>query len=189
MGDNEMNIQQDIMNAGLIYGSFSDLDGRALYETSFHKTGLSGYIIETGSGMGKSSAYLGLAAREKHEMLICIDSSLSDVSSFSEFMKNIKSVNVNDSVIATISTSENFVKVWNNAIKLLFINGKTSFNDLKREFYLFDKYVLLGGFVCIHGVDKDGKNEVVRFISSILADNKYEFLGVGESVGILKKIK
>src|SRR5918992_4209662 len=123
-----------------------DLEGEALYEA-----GLAGAergpLLEIGSYCGKSTIYLGAAAREKGTVLFSIDHhrgseehqkgeefhdprlvdpETGEIDTLPTFRHTIPRVGLDDVVIGIVARSEVVAAAWNTPLGLVLVDGSHS---------------------------------------------------------------
>ena len=158
-----------------IKGFMPNHEGEALmsWAKTFSKIGP---LLEIGSFCGKSSIYLGLAAKEKNQVVFTIDhhkgseehqlneeyfdpeiydGSLNSVNTFPLFLKNIRIFNLEDSVIPIVSSSANVAKGWNKNLGMVFIDGSHSLESATLDYESWGSHIKNGGALVIHDIFED----------------------------------
>ena len=158
-----------------IKGFMPNHEGEALmsWAKTFSKLGP---LLEIGSFCGKSSIYLGLAAKEKNQVVFTIDhhkgseehqlneeyfdpeiydESLNSVNTFPLFLKNIRIFNLEDSVIPIVSSSANVAKGWNKNLGMVFIDGSHSLESATLDYESWGSHIKNGGALVIHDIFED----------------------------------
>ncbi len=114
-----------------IGGWLSKEEGLLLYHLALVQSG-KGVIVEIGSFHGKSTIYLGSAARETGcGKIYAIDPHVGEVhkgkkeyqSSFQQFTQNINKFDLSKWITPLRSTSMAAYKTWSKTVSLLFIDG------------------------------------------------------------------
>ena len=201
MAQQTIDVEKEFAKYAQLDGWLNDVEGRTLFSIAMRGQ-QSGHIVEIGSWKGKSSSYLALAAKLRGEKVVCIEHFFGDgkgreellstspgKNSFSEFAYNLKNNDLYDNTIILAVDSTRAAEIWNKSIKMIFIDGEHSFKAVNNDFRLFERFVLVGGFVCFHDVDAEMKNEIATLIKQIASEGSYNFLGINGSVGILQKLK
>jgi len=151
-------------------------EGMALYEAGA-SVGLGGSpLLEIGSYCGKSSVYLGAAARERSTVLFALDHhrgseenqpgwewhepDLVDVESgtidtLPLFRRTLRKAGLEEVVIALVGESVTVGKHWRTPLALLFIDGGHGSEPAHRDFDTWTPWVEPGGLLAIHDVFPD----------------------------------
>ena len=129
-----------------------------------------GEIVEIGSWMGKSTAWLAIGAQKKSNAKVTAidhfkgspehqpgqpfssEELKQNGTTFHKFIENINSLGLIDYVDTIIATSEEAVKNWTKTIRLLFIDGNHSYENTKQDFCLWFPFVCNKGIICFHDV-------------------------------------
>ena len=158
-----------------IKGFMPNHEGEALmsWAKTFSKIG---QLLEIGSFCGKSSIYLGLAAKEKNQVVFTIDhhkgseehqlneeyfdpeiydESLNSVNTFPLFLKNIRIFDLEDSVIPIVSSSASVAKGWNKNLGMVFIDGSHSLESATLDYESWGSNIKNGGALVIHDIFED----------------------------------
>ena len=158
-----------------IKGFMPNHEGEALmsWAKNFSKIGP---LLEIGSFCGKSSIYLGLAAKEKNQVVFTIDhhkgseehqlneeyfdpeiydESLNSVNTFPLFLKNIRIFDLEDSVIPIVSSSARVAKGWNKNLGMVFIDGSHSLKSATLDYESWGSHIKNGGALVIHDIFED----------------------------------
>lgn len=158
-----------------IKGFMPNHEGEALmsWAKTFSKIGP---LLEIGSFCGKSSIYLGLAAKEKNQVVFTIDhhkgseehqlneeyfdpeiydESLNSVNTFPLFLKNIRIFDLEDSVIPIVGSSASVAKGWNKNLGMVFIDGSHSLESATLDYESWGSHIKNGGALVIHDIFED----------------------------------
>jgi predicted O-methyltransferase YrrM len=135
-----------------------------------------GPILEIGSFCGKSSIYMGIAAQKMNQVVYTIDhhrgseehqlneeyfdseiydKELNEVNSFPLFMKNIRSFDLENTIIPIVSSSAIASKGWNNNLGLVFIDGSHSLESATLDYESWKSKIKKGGALVIHDIFED----------------------------------
>jgi len=185
-----------------------------LYEAVVLVGGLQGEIMEIGSLYGRTSCAIALGARETGKKAVCVDylfqypdlqtcklggyakypspATIEDAFSKSThlaFTRHLIERDLFDDVVIMASKSEQVATIWNKPLKFIFIDADHSYEGVKKDFELFEPYVIPGGLIGMHDIDPVGHPGVVRFYNEVMATGKYEVFwdGSGMSCRILRK--
>jgi len=158
-----------------IKGFMPNHEGEALmsWAKTFSKIGP---LLEVGTFCGKSSIYLGLAAKEENQVVFTIDhhkgseehqlneeyfdseiydESLNSVNTFPLFLKNIRIFDLEDSVIPIVSSSASVAKGWNKNLGMVFIDGSHSLESASLDYESWESHIKNGGALVIHDIFED----------------------------------
>jgi hypothetical protein len=147
-------------------------EGRFLEKISRITKSLKGDIVEIGSFCGKSTIYLAQSgsnvyAIDPHKGNIGEEKNYA--STYKEFIRNLKSANVIDTVTPLVTTSLHASKNWRKPIRILFIDGLHDEKNATQDFNVWTPYLINDGIVAIHdsfcrwcGSEKIAVNNIVR---------------------------
>lgn len=185
-------------------------EGRALYEAALRYAG-DGIITEIGTYCGKSSIYLGAAARETGAVVYTIDhhhgseehqvgweyhdSSLVDpetgrFDTVTEFRRSIVRAGLQDNVIGVLGASATVARMWRTPIRLLFIDGGHTEEAAQRDYDNWAHWVAAGGALAIHDVfpdPADGGRAPYNIYRKALDRGKFREVSVTGSLRILER--
>lgn len=153
-----------------IDGFLSDKEAVALCRLTQSLPHKEPIVVEIGSWVGKSSVIFGRALRKKQNpKLYCIDPfdiSQEDapaqarynksIETFSKnleetFRSNIARAKLNNIVTVYKGYSHKLVTSWNDKkINLLFIDGNHLYDNVKRDFTDWSRFIPAGGYVAFH---------------------------------------
>lgn len=194
-------IEELVKNMGFIGAE----EGLSLYDFAKNGSG-KGVIVEIGSFKGKSAIWLANGSkRVKREKVYSIDphniagllsqTKIGDVyipkDSYNSFLKNIKKARVEDWIIPIKDFSYKVAEKWNKPIRLLFIDGSHEYEDVKRDFLLWEPFVSKRGIIAFH--DTLGKNSeiypgVKKFIEEYLMNSKeFKIIKIVDSIIFFQK--
>jgi len=153
-----------------VEGHLNPAEGYALMQLAAHGAG-TGEIVEIGSFMGLSTCWLALGAKSggrepvtavdhfkgskehqagrRHECAVLVEQG----STYPRFLENIERAGVKDQVRPVVATSEEAAKTWGRPIRLLFIDGDHRYESTRRDFELWSRFVVEGGYIAFHDVD------------------------------------
>ena len=132
-------------------------EGALLYEFAKKLPGDS-LVVEIGSFMGKSTAYLASGLRDgSGGKVVAIDPHLGETgtkwkfsSTWEQFNKNIHELNLETFVESIRKTSEEAHKKWNRKIDLLNIDGLHDYKNVKLDLKLWLPHLKEGGVLVCH---------------------------------------
>jgi MMP 1-O-methyltransferase len=156
-------------------GFMPDVEGEALYEAGL--TGAErGPLLEIGSYCGKSTIYLGAAAREKATVLYSIDHhrgseehqrgeeyhdprlvdpETGEIDTLPTFRRTIRRAGLDDVVIGIVARSEVVASGWGMPLGLVLVDGSHSEESARRDYEGWVGHVVIGGLLVIHDVFED----------------------------------
>lgn len=152
-----------------------------------------GTIVEIGSWKGKSTLCLLKGAKRSKVRVVAIDTfrgseEHGDVDTYSEFNNNINKYTEYKNIEVIRKTSENANEDWHGAISLLFIDGSHEYEDVKKDFYLWEKFVEKDGYILFHDSFPQGHPDVQLFIIKHLYNrDDYNFIKAVHSISVFKK--
>jgi predicted O-methyltransferase YrrM len=155
-------------------GFFPDDEGLALYRAALEGAEI-GPLLEVGSYCGKSTIYLGAAAREKGTVVYAVDhhrgseehqpgeeyhdpeliDASGRVDSFTEFRETIEGSDVAGNVIAIVADSELVASQWSTRLGFVLIDGSHSAKAADADYTGWERHVAPGGLLAIHDVFED----------------------------------
>lgn len=170
-----------------IEGFLHDLEGYVLLQLAAKGGGV-GAIVEIGSFMGRSTAFLvagsKLAGREK---VIAVDHfrgstehqagqhfanpTLIQVgTTFHRFQENLRRLNLEDHVTPIKASSSEAAIKWQGPIRLLFIDGDHEYDSVRQDFEAWSRFVVPHGLICLH--DVSNAPGVARFYQELMLGQK-----------------
>ena len=150
-------------------------EGLALFEAGLAGARV-GPLLEIGSYCGKSTIYLGAAAREEGVELYSIDhhrgseehqpgeeyfdprlfdESKGRVDTWPIFQKTIADAGLNDVVEGIVGDSAEIAKTWDEPLGLVFVDGGHSAAAAHADYEGWSPHILPGGLLVIHDVFDD----------------------------------
>ena len=199
-------------NFNSIKGFIDDEEGECLYRTAL-KSAERGPIMEIGSYCGKSTVYLGIAAKKLNSCVYSVDhhtgseenqvgweyhdKDLYDketgrINSFPEFIKNIRKAELLDTIVPIVSDSSLVSKYWTIPLSMIFIDGGHTMEAALDDFNNWNEKVMNnGGILAIHDVfpdPKDGGRPPYEIYKLALAGKKFKEIDHVKSLRILKRL-
>ena len=128
-----------------VKGFLDEEEGRCLYETALAAARL-GPCLEIGSYCGKSTVYLGIAARESNNTVYAVDhhvgseehqpgemfhdpelydAGMEQMDSFRAFRHTMKAAGLNDTVVPLVAPSGVVARDWQTPLGMVFIDGES----------------------------------------------------------------
>ena len=192
-------------------GFMPEAEGLALYEAA-RGVAERGPLLEIGSYCGKSSIYLGAAAREANGVVFSIDHhrgseehqpgeafhdpELVDpesglVDTLVEFRRTIQMAELTGTVIGIIGDSSRVAAHWRTPLALLFIDGSHSMRAVTLDYEGWAPHVLPGGLLVIHDVFDDpakGGRPPYEIYRRALRSEAFADVGRRDSLRVLRRI-
>ena len=157
-----------------VRGFLPDHDGQQLFEWANQAAPI-GPLLEIGSYCGRSTLWLGQAAKEHDTVVLALDhhrgseehqpgeshhdEALVDTTgqfdSFGEFRRNIAAAGLEDTVIPIVARSETVGPYWQGGLGMVFIDGGHSLDAALADYRAWATHVLPGGILAIHDVFPD----------------------------------
>ena len=168
-----------------VKGWLSPVEGYLLYRLARDGEG-QGAIVEIGSWMGRSTAWLAAgskAAGREHvhavdvfdggPMLKELEVIRKEGTTYHHFTENLERLGLFDHVEPIVAESSAAAQGWTKgAIRLLFIDGDHRYPAVRQDFDLWSSHVVVGGFVVLDDAI-DTYPGVLQLLQEILADKKH----------------
>jgi predicted O-methyltransferase YrrM len=186
-------------------------EGLALYEAVRGNLG-DGVAVEIGSYCGKSTIFLGAAARLTGGMIVTVDHhrgseehqpgweyhdpSLVEpcsgkLDTLSEFRRTIAGAGLEDQVVAVVGRSAAVASFWRGPLNLLFIDGGHTDEAARTDYEGWAPWVVHGGVLAIHDVFEDpraGGQAPYRIFRRALDSGEFEEYRRVGSLRLLERI-
>ena len=194
-----------------VKGFLSDKEAKKLQELFLNVHHL-GSVLEIGTYCGKSTLNFAFIAKKIGGLIYTVDhhtgseehqlgeeyhdedlydKRLKKFNTLPEFLKNLRSSNLENFIIPIISKSSNASETFSELISLLFIDGGHSLEAALSDYNSWKDKICSGGLLVIHDVfpnPKDGGRPPFEIYSKAQKSKQFEDLGIYETLGILKKI-
>jgi len=194
-----------------VKGFLSDKEAKKLQELFLNVHHL-GSVLEIGTYCGKSTLNFALIAKKIGGLIYTVDhhtgseehqlgeeyhdedlydKRLKKFNTLPEFLKNLRSSNLENFIIPIISKSSDASETFSEIISLLFIDGGHSLEAALSDYNSWKDKICSGGLLVIHDVfpnPKDGGRPPFEIYSKAQKSKQFEDLGIYETLGILKKI-
>ncbi|MFD4441679.1 class I SAM-dependent methyltransferase [Nocardia sp. NPDC058519] len=185
-------------------------EGHALYAAARAYAG-DGTIMEIGTYCGKSTVYLGAAARETGATVFTVDhhrgseehqpgweyhdTTLVDpetgvFDTVTTFRRTMIRAGLTDTVTAIIGSSTAAAHIWRAPLRMLFIDGGHTEEAAQRDYDNWVHWVAGGGLLAIHDVfpdPADGGRAPFNIYRRALDSGKFTELSVTGSLRILQR--
>jgi predicted O-methyltransferase YrrM len=173
--NNQEAVMQLPIEINKVKGFLAPDEGKALYRYAF-ETAVLGSCLEVGSYCGKSTVYLGAAAKSKGGVVYAIDHhrgseehqkgeeyhdpDLYDngaqlMDSFREFRKTMRAAQLEDTVVPIVAPSRIASKRWATPLGMVFIDGGHSFEAALADYRSWAAHIVPGGILAIHDIFPD----------------------------------
>ena len=194
-----------------VKGFLNDKEAEKLQELFLNVHHL-GSVLEIGTYCGKSTLNFALIAKKIDGLIYTVDhhtgseehqlgeeyhdedlydKRLKKFNTLPEFLKNLRSSNLENFIIPIISKSSNASETFSELISLLFIDGGHSLEAALSDYNSWKDKICSGGLLVIHDVfpnPEDGGRPPFEIYSRAQKSKQFEDLGIYETLGILKKI-
>ena len=194
-----------------VKGFLSDKEAKKLQELFLNVHHL-GSVLEIGTYCGKSTLNFALIAKKIDGLIYTVDhhtgseehqlgeeyhdedlydKRLKKFNTLPEFLKNLRSSNLENFIIPIISKSSEASKTFSELICLIFIDGGHSLEAALKDYNSWKDKICSGGLLVIHDVfpnPEDGGRPPYEIYSKAQKSKQFEDLGIYETLGILKKI-
>ncbi|MER5393280.1 class I SAM-dependent methyltransferase [Saccharopolyspora sp. NPDC002686] len=185
-------------------------EGQALYETALEHLG-TGLAVEIGTYCGKSSIYLGAAARHTGGRVVTVDHHrgseehqpgweyhdpglvdplVGKLDTLGEFRRTIARAGLEDEVTAIVGRSGDVAGFWRTPLSLLFIDGGHTDAAAGTDYEGWAHWVSPGGVLVIHDVfpnPEDGGQAPYRIYCRALETGSFEEIRVTGSLRVLRR--
>lgn len=142
-----------------------------------------GVIVELGSHMGKSTAYLAAGVREMNRQarIYCVDLWDLGVNTpnrhhapdvFDVFQCNLESLGLWESIRPIKSSTALAAIGWCRPIDLLFIDAGHKYEEVSADYYAWSKFVKPGGVIAFHDYVPGQHESIVRLIAEELVESE-----------------
>lgn len=158
-------------------GFMPENEGDALYAAAVDAAShADGPFLEVGSYCGRSTVWLGGAARETHRVLFAVDHHTGSeenqpgwewhepdlvdprtgrMDTLPHFRATIVGAGLTDAVIAVVGDSPTVARTWTTPLAFLFIDGGHGVEPAALDYALWTPHVAPGGTLAIHDVFPD----------------------------------
>ena len=190
-------------------------EGDALYAAALSTGPLAASfpIVEIGSYCGRSTVWLGAAARELDSVVFAVDhhrgseenqpgwewhdASLVDpatgrIDTLPHFRSTIAGAGLDDVVVAVVGESPVVAAKWRTPISFLFIDGGHGVEPARADYAGWTPHVAPGGLLAIHDVFPDpadgGRPPYEDIYVPALASKRFEEVSVTGSLRVLRRV-
>ncbi|MFM7745324.1 MAG: class I SAM-dependent methyltransferase [Actinomycetota bacterium] len=197
-------------------GFMPEDEGDALFDAACSLRGgvVRAPIVEIGSWCGRSTVWLGAAARQLGTVVFAIDhhrgseenqpgwewhdptlvdaaTGLIDTLPF--FRSTIAKAGLEDVVVAIVGASPVVASGWNTPIGFLFIDGGHGVDPARADYANWTPHVMIGGLLAIHDVFPDpadgGRPPYEDIYLPALASGRFEEVSATGSLRVLRCVR
>ena len=196
-------------------GFMPPAEGDALHEAALAATRVvpGSPLVEVGSYCGRSTIWLGAAARSADTVVFAVDHhrgseenqagwewhdpSLVDVrtglmDTLGRFRDTIHEAGLDDVVIAVVGDSPVVARHWSTPVAMCFIDGGHGVEPARADFAGWHRHVALGGVLAIHDVFPDpadgGRAPYEEIFLPALATGMFRLESTTGSLRILRRV-
>ncbi len=199
------------INIDHIKGFLAEDEGAALFDSAIEAATF-GPILEIGSYCGKSTVYLGTAAKETGNTVFAVDhhrgseehqigegyfdESLYDaqrqkVDTFGEFRDTLAQAKLEDTVVPIVAPTKVAAKHWRTPLGLVFIDGGHSMEAALNDYRCWTPHLVTGGYLLIHDIfpdPKDGGRPPFEIFELAKASGQFELIAMVNTLGIMRRL-
>jgi predicted O-methyltransferase YrrM len=187
-------------------------EGLALHEAA-SRLPVPGPLLEVGSYCGKSSVYVGAAAKAQGRILFAldhhrgseenqkgwewhepdlVDAGTGKMDTLPWFRRTIHDAGLEGTVVAVVGGSPEVARAWATPLAFLFIDGGHGVEPARLDYELWTPHVAIGGVLCIHDVfptPKDGgRPPYEQIYKPALASGRFEEEQAVGSLRVLRRV-
>ena len=170
-------------------------------------------FLEVGSYCGRSTVWLGAAARESDTVVFAVDhhygseenqpgwewhdTSLVDpetgrLDTLPHFRRTIRRAGLDDVVIAVVGESPTVARAWATPLAFLFIDGGHGVEPARLDHDLWTPHVMLGGTLAVHDVFPDpadgGRPPYEEIYLPALRSGRFTEVSATGSLRVLRRV-
>jgi cephalosporin hydroxylase len=171
-----------------------------------------GPILEIGSYCGKSTVYLGSAAKASGNTVFAVDhhrgseehqigegyfdeslfdSSRQKVDTFQHFRDTISAAKLEDTVVPIVAPTLVASKHWRTPLGMVFIDGGHSMEAALADYRSWTPHIVKNGYLLIHDIfpdPKDGGRPPFEIYQLALASGQFELVKMVKTLGVLRRL-
>ncbi len=194
-----------------VKGFLDPQEGRALFEAALAAGGGRPWV-EIGSYCGKSTVYLGTAARQTGTTLFAVDhhrgseenqpgweyhdtelwdEAAGALDTLPTFRDTLRRAALEDVVVPVVTRSRTLAKVWREPLGFLFIDGGHTREAAEADYRNWAPHVMPGGTLAIHDVfpnPDDGGRPPYEIYCLALASGLFEEIDAVKSLRLLRRL-
>jgi len=186
-------------------------EGLALHDAAAG-VAVAGPLLEVGSYCGKSSIYLGAAARGLGQLLFAldhhrgseenqpgwewhepdlVDPAVGKMDTLPWFRRTIHDAGLESTVVAVVGESPAVARAWATPLAFLFIDGGHGVEPARLDYELWTPHVAPGGLLAIHDVFPDpaagGRPPYEQIYLPALASGRFTEVAAVGSLRVLRR--
>jgi len=195
-------------------GFMPENEGDALFDAAVAAAGSAeGPFLEVGSYCGRSTVWLGGAARAVGRVVFAVDHHTGSeenqpgwewhepdlvdprtgrMDTLPHFRSTIIGAGLEDTVIAVVGDSPSVARNWSTPLSFLFVDGGHGVEPATLDYELWTPHVAPGGTLAIHDVFPDpadgGRPPYENIYLPALASGMFEEVGATGSLRILRRV-
>lgn len=159
-----------------IIGALHGGEGGLLYDLAKNCKG-NGVIVEIGSLMGKSTAFLAFGSKAGQSVKVYaidpfdggnskplsqyVKNIIKKGNYFPKFSENMRKARILDIVIPIPKRSREAINDIKEPVELLFIDGAHGYEFVKEDFLNYFPKVITGGTIAFHDINREGVKRVI----------------------------
>ena len=170
-------------------------------------------LVEVGSYCGRSTVWLGAAARAAHTVLFAVDHHrgseenqpgwewhdpttvdpvVGKMDTLPTFRRTIHDAGLEDVVIAVVGPSPLVARHWTSACAFVFVDGGHGVEPARVDYFGWSPHVAMGGTLAIHDVFPDsadgGRPPYEQIYLPALASGAFREIGACGSLRLLERV-
>jgi len=170
-------------------------------------------LLEVGSYCGKSSVYLGAAARDGGTVLVAVDHhrgseenqpgwewhepdlvdpAVGRMDTLPIFRRTIHDAGLEGTVVALVGDSPTVARFWTTPCALVFIDGGHGVEPAAVDFRVWTPHVAPGGFLAVHDVFPDpadgGRAPYEQIYLPAVGSGRFSEVSVTGSLRVLQRV-
>ena len=186
-------------------------EGAALYEYA-HQTAAVGPCLELGSYCGKSTVYLGTAARETQGQVYAVDhhrgseehqlgeeyhdpdlfdNALQRLDSLPALRHTLARAELESWVVPIVASSVQVGRHWSIPLGMVFIDGGHSLEAAVTDYRTWSRHICAEGILAIHDIfpnPEDGGQAPFHIYQLALASGLFEEIEMRRTLAILRRL-
>jgi len=194
-----------------IKGFLDPTEGLALYQYCVESTSTLP-AMEIGSYCGKSTVYLGTAAKNNGSTVFAVDhhrgseehqlgeeyhdpdlydSSVELMDSFKAFRSSMRRADLEDTVVPIVAPTTVAAKHWHSPLGMLFIDGGHSMQAALNDYRCWAGHIAKGGILAIHDLfenENEGGQAPITIWRMALASGLFEEIEVVKTLGFARRL-
>ena len=194
-----------------IKGFLDPAEGAALYQHGLATAPL-GPCLEVGSYCGKSTVYLGTAAKQADNIVYAVDhhrgseehqlgeeyhdpdlydAGVGLMDSFREFRKAMRAAQLENHVVRIVAPSTVAARHWATPLGMVFIDGGHSWEAALNDYRSWVAHIRVGGILAIHDIFPDptkGGQATCDIWKMAKASGLFEELPMVKTLGLFRRV-